>query len=379
MVRNILECMELVGSAPSQYMGKKVYVSTGAVDRDHIDYGATEQVAYETRPSRANLVAESGDILFAKMCATQKTLKISETTKDYLFSTGFCAVRAKTHVMIPELLYYAIGSRRFSFQKDKYSSGATQKAITNAGLKKIFIRVPPISEQRKIAAALDELTKLLSLRKQQLAKLDQVVRSQFLEMFGDAVLNPLGWAKKCFGAVCDVRDGTHASPRYYPTGFPLVTSKNVTQGLIDLTGCSLICEADYNEINKRSKVDVGDIIMPMIGTVGKPVIVDVEPNFAIKNMALIKFKPDSSVISVYIQALLQSDYFDEAVLSKVRGGTQKFISLGDIRKLEILVPPIELQNQFAAFVAQTDKEKSTIQQSLDKLETLKNAFMQQYF
>ena len=168
---------------------------------------------------------------------------------------------------------------------------------------------------------------------------------------------PFGWEKEYLGVVCDVRDGTHDSPHYHSTGFPLVTSKNVTGGEIDLTDCSLISEADFNKINERSKVDMGDIIMPMIGTVGKPVIVNVKPNFAIKNVSLIKFKDDSRVLNTFIRSLLQSDYFDDAVLSKVRGGTQKFISLGDIRKLVVIVPPMELQEQFAAFVEQTDKSK----------------------
>jgi len=206
-----------------------------------------------------------------------------------------------------------------------------------------------------------------------------LVKSRFIELFGDTILNPFGWEKDSLGTVCDVRDGTHDSPTYYEIGYPLVTSKNVTGGKIDLTDCSFICEEDFNKINERSKVDIGDIIMPMIGTVGKPVIVDMEPNFAIKNVALIKFKADSRVLNIYIRALLQSDYFDDVVLSKVRGGTQKFISLGDIRKLEILVPPMELQKQFAAFVKQTDKSKVAIQESLEKLETLKKALMQKYF
>jgi len=165
----------------------------------------------------------------------------------------------------------------------------------------------------------------------------------------------------------------------YDTGYPLVTSKNVTGGKIDLTDCSFICEADFKKINERSKVDIGDIIMPMIGTVGKPIIVDIEPVFAIKNVALIKFRINSKVLNIYIRALLQSDYFDDAVLGKVRGGTQKFISLGDIRKLSVLVPPMELQEQFATFVEQTDKLKSEIKESLEKLETLKKSLMQKYF
>ena len=141
----------------------------------------------------------------------------------------------------------------------------------------------------------------------------------------------------------------------------------------------MISETDYNKINERSKVDIGDIIMPMIGTVGNPVIVDIEPHFAIKNVSLIKFKSESKVSNIYIRALLQSDYFDDVVLSKVRGGTQKFISLGDIRKLEVLVPPMDHQHKFTAFVAQTDQQKLTIQHSLAQLELLKKTLMQKYF
>ena len=97
--------------------------------------------------------------------------------------------------------------------------------------------------------------------------------------------------------------------------------------------------------------------MPMIGTVGKPVIVDIEPSFAIKNVALIKFKIVTVVMNSFVKALLESEYFDNAVLSKLRGGTQKFISLGDIRGLQICLPPMEKQKTFEDFVKQIDKSK----------------------
>ena len=257
--------------------------------------------------------------------------------------------------------------------------GATFKEISKSIVEEIEIPLPPLEEQRRIAAVLDKVSDLIAKRRAQLDKLDLLVKSRFVEMFGDTIINPYGWNKDILGAVCDVRDGTHDSPQYYDEGFPLVTSKNVTGGKIDLAGCSLVCETDYNKINERSKVDLGDIIMPMIGTVGKPVIVNIEPNFAIKNVSLIKFRPDSKVLNIYILVMLQSDYFDMAVLNKVRGGTQKFISLGDIRNLEMLVPPIKLQNEFASFVKQIDTTKLTVQRSLDQLETLKKALMQQYF
>ena len=319
-------------------------------------------------------IARNGDILIS-VRAPIGALNIAHT--ECCIGRGLAALTVDETVCDKQYLWYGIASK--VDELNSKGTGSTFKAISKNVLAETEIPMPTIDIQKQIALKLDNVCNLISLRKQQLAKLDELVKARFVELFGDTVLNPFGWEKDLLGAVCDVRDGTHDSPQYYETGYPLVTSKNVTGGKIDLTDCSLICEADFNKINERSKVDIGDIIMPMIGTVGKPVIVDIEPNFAIKNVALIKFKVDSSVLNIYIRALLQSDYFDDAVLSKVRGGTQKFISLGDIRKLEVLVPPMELQQRFVAFVEQTDKSKSAIQQSLDKLETLKKALMQKYF
>ena len=262
-------------------------------------------------------------------------------------------------------------------------TAGTNKAVMGLTLNKATllekeIPLPDINEQHEIATKLDKIDAIIAERQQQLELIDQAVKSRFIELFGDIVLNPFGWEKDYLGVVCDVRDGTHDSPHYHSTGFPLVTSKNVTGGEIDLTDCSLISEADFNKINERSKVNMGDIIMPMIGTVGKPVIVNVEPNFAIKNVSLIKFKDDSRVLNTFVRSLLQSDYFDDAVLSKVRGGTQKFISLGDIRKLAVIVPPMELQEQFAAFVEQTDKSKYYSSLSFRYCQAAANTYRQEW-
>ena len=317
-------------------------------------------------------ICESQTVIIGRKGNINKPIFVE--TPFWNVDTAF-GLKANKDDLLPKYLYYFC--EHFDFEK--LNTTVTIPSLTKANLLNIEIQLPTIEQQKEIISQLDNVENIIFLRKQQLSKLDELVKSRFIEMFGDTILNPFRWDKDDLGAVCDVRDGTHDSPQYYETGYPLVTSKNVTGGKIDLTDCSLICEADYEKINERSKVDFGDIIMPMIGTVGKPVIVDLEPNFAIKNVSLIKFKAESKVINVYIRALLQSDYFDDAVLSKVRGGTQKFISLGDIRKLEILVPPVELQQQFAAFVEQTDKSKFDIQKSLEKLETLKKALMQKYF
>ena len=125
--------------------------------------------------------------------------------------------------------------------------------------------------------------------------------------------------------VCDIRDGTHNSPKYVQSGYPLVTS-----------------EEDYNKINERSKVDIGDIIMPMIGTIGNPIIIADFCDFAIKNVALIKF-PNKNVYNRYIWYFLKSTAFKRYIKEKNKGGTQKFLSLGDIRNIQ--VPLISFSKQ----------------------------------
>ena len=319
-------------------------------------------------------IAECGDVLIS-VRAPIGALNIAD--KQCCIGRGLAALTVNETVCSPKYLWYGLECK--VDELNSKGTGSTFKAINKKTLAETEIPLPPLEEQRRIAVTLDKVSDLTAKRRAQLDKLDLLVNARFVEMFGDTILNPYGWDEDILGSVCDVRDGTHESPQYYDAGFPLVTSKNVTGGKIDLTDCSLICETDYNKINERSKVDIGDIIMPMIGTVGKPVIVNMEPNFAIKNVSLIKFRPNSKVLNIYILALLRSNYFDTAVLSKIRGGTQKFISLGDIRKLKILVPPIELQKEFAILVELIQKSKLTIQQSLDKLEILKKVLMQQYF
>lgn len=176
-------------------------------------------------------------------------------------------------------------------------------------------------------------------------------------MFGNGIDNPYGWPVEKLGIACDVRDGTHDTPKYHDEGYPLVTSKNVTGGVIDFSTCNLISEKDYLKIKERSGVDEGDIIMPMIGTVGNPIIVDTKREFAIKNVALIKFREESKVLNSYIVGLLQSSYFDEVVLSNLRGGNQKFVSLTDMRGLDIVIPPMCNQKQYGRLVEQSDKSK----------------------
>ena len=200
-------------------------------------------------------------------------------------------------------------------------------------------------------------------------------------MFGDPVENEKGWEVKDLGEVCDVRDGTHDSPKYLEqSDYVLITSKNIVSGTIDFTTANYISEEDYININKRSCVDEGDIIMAMIGTIGNPIIVkDIDRKFCIKNVALIKFANSSLVANVYIRALLDNKSYCQYILSQNKGGTQKFVALGTIRKLKTPLPPLALQQQFASKIEAIEKQKALIKKSIEEVETLFNSRMDYYF
>jgi len=154
---------------------------------------------------------------------------------------------------------------------------------------------------------------------------------------------------------CDVRDGTHDSPKYVHEGYPLITSKNLKDGYIDFTDVNLISREDLDAINRRSKVDVGDILMPMIGTIGNPVIADASREYAVKNVALIKFHKDSKVDNRFLKHVLASAEMQSRFDAKANGSTQRFIPLGFIRKLPIPLPPLATQQ---AIVAEIEAEQA---------------------
>lgn len=277
--------------------------------------------------------------------------------------------------------YYTLSS---SFKKNIArirKDAVNQSSFAIGDLVKIPIPVPSLPIQEQIVSELDKVSEIIEKKKQQVKELDTLAQSIFYDMFGDPVENEKGWEVKELNTVCDVRDGTHDSPKYIDGGdYILITSKNIVDGKIDYSNVSYITKEDYDAINKRSKVDDGDIIMAMIGTIGKPIIVKMEDyRFCIKNVALIKFLEDGLVSNIYIQALLSSTSFAQHIMSKNQGGTQKFVALGTIRKLEIPIPPLPLQQSFAQKIEAIEKQKELITASIKEAQTLFDSRMDYWF
>ena len=184
------------------------------------------------------------------------------------------------------------------------------------------------------------------------------------------------WSNTGLKEVKDVRDGTHSSPKYIENGYPLVTSKNLSDSGLNLNDVSLISESDYNEINKRSKVEVGDILLGLIGTIGKPVLVETD-GFAIKNVGLIK--NGGQIQNQFLLQYLKTNLFNKYIQIEMAGNTQKFLGLETLRNTKVPVSSQEEQSAIGSLFRTLDDLLASYKDSLTNYQSLKVTMLSKMF
>ena len=261
----------------------------------------------------------------------------------------------------------------------KQSIGGVIKYIKLGNLTEAQIPICSIEKQNEIVENFDKVNTLISLRKQQLSKLDELVKSQFIELFGDPKQNPKGYPVKEFDEISVlITDGEHATPRRTDKGIYLLSARNILNHALQLDDVDYIDEEEYTRIARRVVPQAGDVLISCSGSIGRCCVVPEELRFQmVRSAALIRF--DDTIKPVFAEWLITSDELQRQISMSATQSSQANLFQGKIRKLRGYVPPMELQEQFAAFVEQTDKSKFEIQKSLEKLETLKKALMQKYF
>lgn len=280
--------------------------------------------------------------------------------------------------LLPEYLQEYFRSELFQNSISLQSSGSTRVSLKLNKLKELEIVIPPLEEQKNIVFVLSKISDLIAKRKQQLEKLDLLVKSKFVEMFGDPISNSYGWQKNKLGNNCKIITGntpSRAEIDNYGTYIEWIKSDNINTPYTYITKAQeFLSEKGFE---KCRYVDKGSILMTCIAgsinCIGNVAITDRCVAFNQQINAIIPMC--DNVFYLYWLFIMSKPYIHSTINMSLKG----ILSKGQLSEIEFMFPPIELQNQFADFVKQTEKTKTIIGQSLEKLETLKKALMQEYF
>ena len=272
----------------------------------------------------------------------------------------------------------------------QFFAGSTRTRISRKNLEQIEIPLPDLPTQRHIASSLDKVSDLISLRKRQLVKLDELVKSRFVEMFGDPETNPYKWSISKLSEFCDLQNGYAFKSQDYLDNSSVLNCRmsNIRpDGGFDAEYHPKYLPDTFWEQYKEYRLVDGDVIIAMTDMASDPKILGVptivrtdEKKFLLnQRVGKLTFYDNKAINNVYLMFVLSQKHIRQQLVKSAGGSTQINVGKPAVLSVEFFVPPMELQEQFAAFTEQTDKSKLTILQSLDKLETLKKALMQEYF
>ncbi len=297
---------------------------------------------------------------------------------------GWLVLRDENNVFDKKFLYYYL-SAPITYKRFKSMAvGGVVNNLNSDMVRKVRVPIPSQEEQHQISDRLDKVSNLIFLRKQQIAKLDELVKARFVEMFGDFEFNPKEFAVYHLCELCDVG----SSKRIYQeeqsiSGIPFLKVADLNE-LID-TGkysCSTFIPLERYEqlLHKELTPTENDILITSRGTLGKCYIVQSDDEFYFQDGMiswLSNFSP--KVSSIYISYLFAQPYIQKQIESLQAGSTVAYLSIAMLKKINVILPPKKLQDDFATFVEHVDQQKQTVRQSLEKLELMKKALMQEYF
>ena len=336
---------------------------------------------YTTEEYKSEYIVHENDLLIG-MDGEFNIAKWGKTPA--LLNQRVCRLAPKDSIDKDYLFYFMPVALKRIEEKTPF---VTVKHLSAKELNKIEIPVLPLEEQRKIAETLSKVDELIAFREQQLAKLDELVKSQFTEMFGDPINNPMKWiVSKIEDIAAQEKNALKAGPFgsalkkefYVRSGYKIYGQEQVICGAASF-GDYYIDEEKYKEL-KNCAVQAGDILISLVGTYGKTLIMPDNYEAGIINPRLMKITLNKNKVTpIYFKYYFESNALKASMDANTHGGTMGILNLGIIRQMKIQVPPLSLQNQFAAFVERVDQQKQTVQQSLEKLELLKKALMQEYF
>ncbi|MFV0184496.1 restriction endonuclease subunit S [Empedobacter falsenii] len=247
-------------------------------------------------------------------------------------------------------------------------------------LKETKIPLPPLETQKAIAEKLDKADALRKKDQELLKQYDELAQSIFIDMFGDPVQNEKGWGMITIKESVElITYGLTIRPEYLNEGIPLISAREIRSGYINYSDAPKISIKDFNNLTAKGKPSKGDILFSKTGTIGLSSVVDKNIKFAItQNCARMKFK-SQYYNSNFVLEILRNDHFLKKCKQLVKGNAVKDLQLGDFSKMLLIIPPLELQNQFAEKIKNIEAQKELVKKQAEASENLFQALLQESF
>ena len=336
---------------------------------EHLDTGSltVSRWGSEIAPTGDKLVMRKGDVLFGKRRAYQK--KVAIAPFDGIFSAHGMVLRPREEVITKDFFPLFISSDYFLDEAIKISVGSLSPTINWSDLKELSFTIPSLEEQKKLAPVIWAAIDTKNAYKKLLLGIDELVKSQFIEMFGDPVNNDCQWPTQALGSVCTtIVDCPHSTPSYTSenTGYMCIRTSIVKKNRILWDEIEYIPEHEYKQRIQRKRPEKGDSVYTREGAIlGIAAIIDRECNVALGQRSMLLSPNTNMCLPQFLCIAMNFDSFLRKALGSVGGSASPHINVGDIKSFEIILPPIELQAQFAAFVEQSDKSKFVVEQLLN--------------
>ena len=293
---------------------------------------------------------------------------------------GWLVLRDNGGVFDKRFLYYYLSSPS-TYQKFKNMAvGGVVNNLNSDMVRGVTVPIPKMEEQIEIVQTLDSVSNLIFLRKQQLAKLDELVKARFVELFGDPVSNPHGYSKVPLSELADIKIGPFGSllhkEDYVANGHALVNPSHIVDGKISIDDELTVSDEKFRELSAYH-LQVGDVVMGRRGEMGRCAVVQTGGLLCGTGSLLIRTKGE--VTADYLQKTISFPSFKKAIEDMAVGQTMPNLNVPIVSRFQIIQPPIEVQKAYYTFVEQTDKSKVAIQKAVDEAQLLFDSLMQKYF
>lgn len=320
-----------------------------------------------------------GDVLLTIVGTVGRTAVVDENMPAFTLQRSVAVLHPKKEICSSRFLMYALRGKR-SFIENR-AKGVAQKGIYLGEVSDIDIHIPEIAEQERIIDKLDRVCNIIKLRQQELSELDNIIRARFVELFGDES-NPYDWPVVSVEDVASVQVGVVIKPAQYYTdeenGVRAFRSLNIGPMYIKDTDW-VYFSAEGNEKNAKSVLKENDLIIVRSGTPGTACVVTKEYAGSNAIDIIIAHPYMSKVNPYYLCAYTNLPHGKRQIDEGTGGAAQQHFNVGKYNKLQLMLPPLEKQNEFVSFMEQVDKSKVVVKKALDEAQLLFDSLMQQYF